>query len=128
MHFGRNQRIRFLVVIGILGVLGLASPFSLLREQRFPNPLRDTYTVKAKFTEADGVVAGLGQPVNVSGVKVGTIVEADHDSAGNAVVTLEIHKNKPPRVRSDATVSLEPITPLKDMQITLDPGTTAAPV
>ena len=27
-------------------------------------------------------------------------------------------------MRSDATVSLEPITPLKDMQITLDPGTT----
>lgn len=128
MHFGRRERTRFIVVIGILGILGLASTFYLLREQRFPNPLRDTYTVKAEFTEADGVVAGLGQPVNVSGVKVGTIVEADHNAKGDAVVTLEIHKSKLPRVRSDATVSLEPITPLKDMQITLDPGTTKAPV
>ncbi len=124
MHFDRRQKVRFVVVIGILGVLGLASTFYLLREQRFPNPLRDTYTVKVKFDEADGVVAGLGQPVNVSGVKVGTIVAADLDSGGNAVVTMEIHRSELPRVRSDATVSLEPITPLKDMQITLDPGTT----
>ena len=128
MHFGRRQRVRFVLVIGILGVLGLASTYYLLREQRFPDPLRDTYTVEAKFTEADGVVAGLGQPVNVSGVKVGTITAADHDNAGNAVVTLEIHRDELPRVRSDATVSLEPITPLKDMQIALDPGTTKAPV
>ena len=82
MNFGRRERTRFIVVIGILGILGLASTFYLLREQRFPNPLRDTYTVKAEFTEADGVVAGLGQPVNVSGVKVGTIVEADHNAEG----------------------------------------------
>src|SRR5882757_3117452 len=111
MHFGRRQKLRFLAVIGILGVLGLASTFYLLREQRFPNPLRDTYTVKAQLTEADGVVAGLGQPVNVAGVKVGTIVDAQNNSKGDAVITLEIQRNELPRVRSNATMSLEPITP-----------------
>lgn len=127
MHFGARERARFFLLITILAALGVASTVYMLAQQRFPDPFADTYTVKARFSAADGVVAGLGQPVNVAGVKVGSVTDTAHDEAGNAVLTLELNRDELADVRTDARVTLDPITPLKDMQLNLEPGSARAP-
>jgi phospholipid/cholesterol/gamma-HCH transport system substrate-binding protein len=121
----RRVYVRFLAVFASLGVAGLAASVYLLIMERAPVPFQDTYSVKAEFKSADAVVAGLGQPVNVIGVKVGQVVDAEL-ADGRALVTMEIKRAKVPRVHRDATAVLEPITPLKDMQINLNPGTADA--
>jgi phospholipid/cholesterol/gamma-HCH transport system substrate-binding protein len=122
----RRVYLRFLVVFVLLGASGLAAAAYLLIQQRAPLPFQNVYTVKAEFTSADAVVSGLGQPVNVVGVKVGQVVSAKLVD-GRALVTLEIQRDKVARVHRDATAVLEPITPLNDMQINLDPGSPSAP-
>lgn len=121
MRFDGRERVRFVVLIALIGIAGLLSLGYILIQQRLDNPLIDTYRVKAELPAADGVVAGLGQPVNVAGVKVGSIVGTGR-SRGNALVTLEIERDELAEVHADARVELEPITPLKDMQVNLDPG------
>jgi phospholipid/cholesterol/gamma-HCH transport system substrate-binding protein len=121
------RRISFgtLAVFGLV-VIGIASAAYVLVQQRLNLPLRDTYHVKVEFTAADGVVPGLGQPVQVAGVKVGTI-SAARLAGGNAEVTIEIERAQLPRLHADARATLEPVTPLKDMRVALDPGRPPAP-
>lgn len=122
---GSRSRIGLLLPIVLLAILGIASAGYVLVQQRFPVPLRDVYRVRAVLPAADGVAPGFGQAVNVSGVKVGTITEAAI-SGRRADVTFEIDRGKLPQVYADARADLRPITPLKDMQVELDPGTTGA--
>lgn len=124
-----NARIyvRFLIVFLLIGVLGLAGSAYVLVQQRAPIPFRDVYTMKAAFTDADGVTSGLGQPVNVAGVKVGQVTGARLKD-GRALVTMEIERGLLPRVYEDATVVLEPITPLEDLQINIAPGNSPRPL
>ncbi len=82
------------------------------------------YTVRAPFAEAAAVTPGQGQAVTIAGVQVGQVGGvADHD--GQAVVTMNIYKQYAPIYR-DATVLLRPRTPLKDMYLSLDPGSRSA--
>lgn len=122
----RRIYVRFLAVIAVLGTTGIAATAYLLVQQRAPNPFQDVYEVRAEFTSADAIVGGLGQPVNVVGVKVGQVKSAELVD-GRALVTLEIERDKVASVRRNATAVLEPVTPLKDMQINLDPGRAPAP-
>ncbi|HYF26045.1 MAG TPA: MCE family protein, partial [Baekduia sp.] len=122
----RRIQLRFLAVLAVLGTTGLAATAYLLVQQRAPNPFDDVYEVRAEFTSADAIAGGLGQPVNVVGVEVGQVTGVDLVD-GRARVTMEIDRGKVPRVHADATAVLEPITPLKDMQIALDPGGPPAP-
>lgn len=117
--------LRFLAVFSVLGATGLAASIYILAKQRTPNPLAEVYNVRAEFSAADGVIEGVGQPVNVVGVKVGQVSGVSL-SDGRAIVTMEIQRDQLPRVHRNATAILEPISPLKDMQIALDPGTAAA--
>jgi phospholipid/cholesterol/gamma-HCH transport system substrate-binding protein len=112
---------RFLVVFLLLGGLGIAATLYTLVHQRLPLPFGDNYTVKVEFDAANGVISGLGQPVNVVGVKVGQVGGA-RLADGRALVTLQIDRHKVPVIYANATATLEPITPLQDMQINLDPG------
>jgi phospholipid/cholesterol/gamma-HCH transport system substrate-binding protein len=120
------DNVRFLVTIAVLAVTGLAAAAYVLYHERAPVPFRDTYRIKVDMTAADGVAPGLGQPVNVAGVKVGSITDAALVQ-GNARITLEIDRGQVPKVYRDATATLVPITPLKDMRIDLDPGNPPAP-
>lgn len=113
--------VRFLVIFGMLGTLGIGASFYLLLKQRAPLPFRDVITLQADFTEADGVIRGIGQPVNVVGVRVGQVTDVEVVD-GRARVTMELRRSRVPRVYENGTAILEPITPLKDMQIALDPG------
>ena len=126
MRFAGRQRIRFFVLMAAIAILGGASLVYVLVQQRLHNPLIETYVVRADLLEADGVVGGLGQPVNVAGVKVGSVNSADLVD-GHARLTLEIQKALVPSVHRGASISLEPITPLKDMQVELNPGDPASP-
>jgi phospholipid/cholesterol/gamma-HCH transport system substrate-binding protein len=123
-----RQSATFLLRLALLAAVGIAAASYLFVMQRGPVPLRDTYKIKAQFTAASGVIGGLGQPVNVAGVKVGSVTNADLDPAGNALVTMEIERDELRAVHADAHATLEPITPLKDMQIELSPGSAGKPI
>src|SRR5205807_6972593 len=82
------------------------------------------YTVQAPFSSAAAVTAGQGQAVTIAGVQVGQ-VGGVHLEGGRAVVTMNIYKKYAP-IYHDATVLLRPRTPLKDMYLALDPGTSRA--
>lgn len=119
---------RFSFILGLLAVVGVASAIYVLVQERAPIPFRDTYEVRVVLGAADGVQPGLGQPVNVAGVKVGVITEAKRTPEANALVTLRIDRSKISAVYRDASATLSPITPLKDMEIELRPGRSAAGV
>lgn len=123
----RSTYTRFLTIFCLLGVLGLGSATYVLVQQRVVLPFQDVYSVSADFAETNGVSGGQGQPVNVAGVKVGQVTGVRLVD-GRARVTMQIQRDLLPHVYRNASASLEPITPLKDMEIALNPGTAAAPV
>ncbi|UTI66740.1 MlaD family protein [Paraconexibacter antarcticus] len=105
---------------------GLVAAAYVLVHERAPIPFRHTYQIKAQVTAAHGIAPGLGQPVQVAGVQVGTVAGL-RATDGRALVTLEIDRSRLRRVYANARVSLVPVTPLKDMQVELDPGRPPAP-
>lgn len=121
MKTGRSALLKRLVPIVVLALLGIVSFAYILVQQRFPVPFRDYYNVKAVLPAADGVAPGFGQPVNVSGVKVGTITKQRLVNR-QSEVTLQIDAKKLKHVYKDAKASLTPVTPLDDMRIELVPG------
>jgi phospholipid/cholesterol/gamma-HCH transport system substrate-binding protein len=82
------------------------------------------YSVKAQFASAAAVTSGQGQAVTIAGVQVGQIGGISLQD-GRAVLTMNIYKQYAPIYRN-ATVLLRPRTPLKDMYLSLDPGTKSA--
>jgi len=110
-----------LLTISLLTIVAAVAAGYVLVKQRLPVPLQDRYEVRATVPAADGVAPGLGQAVNVLGVRVGTISKARLEG-GNAELTLEIDARKLRAVHRDGRVDLRPITPLKDMELSLDPG------
>jgi phospholipid/cholesterol/gamma-HCH transport system substrate-binding protein len=116
---------KFVAVFVAIGGLGIAASIYTVVHQRLSLPFTNTYTIRASFNAADGVVSGLGQPVNVVGVKVGEVTDASL-SNGQALVTMQIDRNELPHVWANASAVLQPITPLEDMQIDLRPGTRSA--
>jgi phospholipid/cholesterol/gamma-HCH transport system substrate-binding protein len=114
------------LIITAAGVAGY-----VLSNQRFylpgwvPVVGTEFYVVEAEFENAQAVVPGQGQTVNIAGVKVGDIGRVELED-GRAVVTLKIREKYRGRVFRDATILLRPKTGLKDMYLQLDPGTPAA--
>jgi phospholipid/cholesterol/gamma-HCH transport system substrate-binding protein len=82
------------------------------------------YTVSAPFSTAAAVTSGQGQAVTIAGVQVGQVGGVSLRN-GQAVVTMNIYKQYAPIYRN-ATVLLRPRTPLKDMYLSLDPGSRSA--
>jgi phospholipid/cholesterol/gamma-HCH transport system substrate-binding protein len=109
------------VILLLLAAAGLIAAGYVLLHERLPNPFQSTYPVTVELTAADGVVPGLGQPVEVAGVNVGSITRARVDG-GDALITLDINASQLPHVYTNATATLSPITPLDDMELLLDPG------
>ena len=113
-----------------LVVIGLAVGGYILSNQRFYAPAwvpligSEFYEVEAELTTAQSVVPGQGQTVNIAGVKVGDIGGVRLEN-GRAIVEMKIKPEHAPIYR-DATILLRPKTGLKDMYLSLDPGTKAA--
>lgn len=116
---------RHFVTLLVLVAAGTACGFFILLNQRLPNPFRSYYSVNAAFPSATAVVAGLGEPVNVAGVRVGQITGTELQN-GQAIIHMQIDPSKLPRIYRDAHAQLVPNTPLKDMQVDIAPGTAAA--
>jgi phospholipid/cholesterol/gamma-HCH transport system substrate-binding protein len=116
-----TRRIVIAVALLVVFAAGIAGAAYVLVHERLPVPFRHTYDLNAQLTAADGIVPGLGQPVNVAGVQVGSIVGARVQD-GLALVTLQLDRNQLRRVYANANVTLEPVTPLGDVEIDLSPG------
>jgi phospholipid/cholesterol/gamma-HCH transport system substrate-binding protein len=120
-----RMHLRHLLVVGVLAAAGIAAAIYVLIEERAPLPFQSTYQVHAIVTAANGIQPGLGQPVRVAGVDVGTVSGLSLNGDGG-VITLRIQRSELPHMYTNATVALQPITPLYDMEVDLNPGTKAA--
>jgi phospholipid/cholesterol/gamma-HCH transport system substrate-binding protein len=117
-----------IVAMVVLGVVSVG--YVLVHQVSFHAPswvpllATSYYTVNAEFQSAQAVVPGQGQTVDVAGVQVGYVAGVRlHDGLGLVTLNLE-HKYAP--IYKDATLLLRPRTPLKDMYVSLYPGTRAA--
>lgn len=118
---------RHFIALVALALLGSACGFFILLNQRLPNPFQNFYAINGAFPTAAGVVAGLGEPVNVAGVRVGQITGTSLRD-GQAIIHMQIDPGKVPHLYRDAHADLIPNTPLKDMQVDIAPGDPSAGV
>ena len=125
----KKQAPVFVAILSLL-VLALGVGGYILSNQRFYLPAwvpllgTDFYDVEAELQTAQAVVPGQGQTVNIAGVKVGEVGEVNLED-GRAVVQMRIKDEYRP-IYKDATILLRPKTGLKDMYLSLDPGTKEA--
>jgi phospholipid/cholesterol/gamma-HCH transport system substrate-binding protein len=114
----------------IIGLIVIAAGVSavILKEQRlrFPFFQPKPFKLKAEFSTAQAVVAGQGQTVRVSGVRIGDIGGVDLKD-GRAVIKMDIDPEYKDLVHTNASALLRPKTGLKDMFIDLEPGGGDAP-
>lgn len=108
-------------LIGAFIIVGCIAAGLVLQKQRLSFTVGNFYDLTLRIKSANGVAPGLGQPVAVAGVKVGTIVDAKL-ADGVALVRVSLNRDVLPAVYSNATATLEPVSPLNDMQIVLVPG------
>jgi phospholipid/cholesterol/gamma-HCH transport system substrate-binding protein len=116
---------RYAAIMVVLWVIGIAVGAYIVTQQRFPNPFASYLNVKGNFETAAAVVPGLGEPVNIAGVNVGEITNVTLKN-GVAVIAMKLNPSKLPAphvLYGNATADLFPNTPLKDMEIDIDPGT-----
>ncbi len=111
----------FVAVVGLVVLAGAIAAYILLHQPAFTFN-QSYYTVRAPFSNAAAVTPGQGQAVTIAGVQVGQVGGVKL-VGGQAMVTMNIYRRYAPIYR-DATVLLRPRTPLKDMYLALDPGTT----
>jgi phospholipid/cholesterol/gamma-HCH transport system substrate-binding protein len=116
---------RDFVAIAVLILAAIVVTGYILQHQPSFTFGQSYYTIDAEFSEASAVISGQGQPVTIAGVQVGKIGSISLRD-GKAVVQMNIDKRYRRRVFRDATVLLRPRTPLKDMYLSLDPGTASA--
>jgi phospholipid/cholesterol/gamma-HCH transport system substrate-binding protein len=118
----------FLAVVALF-VIALAISAYILDKQRMRFPLVEDkpFTLQAEFETAQAVIAGQGQTVRVSGVRIGDIGDVELKD-GRAIVRMDIDPEYSDLVHTNATALLRPKTGLKDMFIDLEPGTGEAPV
>jgi phospholipid/cholesterol/gamma-HCH transport system substrate-binding protein len=112
------------IAIVALAALAIAVVVYVLDHQPSFTLGKSYYTVNAQFATGAAVTAGQGQSVDVAGVQVGQ-VGGVHLQGGRAIVTMKLFKKYQPIYRN-ATVLLRPRTPLKDMYLSLDPGSADA--
>jgi phospholipid/cholesterol/gamma-HCH transport system substrate-binding protein len=114
----------------ILGLVVIAAAVSLyiVTNQRLRLPWQPKpYVLQAEFSTAQAVVAGQGQTVRVSGVRIGDVGDVRLED-GRAVVRMDIDPKYKGMIHTDATAMLRPRTGLKDMFVELRPGSDGAPV
>lgn len=125
-----KKQARVFVAILFLTIASLGLAAYILSNQRFYLPAwvpaigTDFYELEAELPTGQAVVPGQGQTVNIAGVKVGEVGSVTLEN-GRAIVSMKIRDEFKPIYR-DATVLLRPKTGLKDMFLSLDPGTRRA--
>ena len=118
---------RYLMILIVLMIVGTAAGFWILLQQRLPNPFQTVYTINAEFPTVDAVQPGLGEPVQVAGVRVGEITGTSLEN-GLGVIHMAIFPSDLPHLYRNASANLIPNSPLKDMEVDMSPGTPSAGV
>jgi phospholipid/cholesterol/gamma-HCH transport system substrate-binding protein len=115
----------FLAVV-ILIVISAAVSLFIFQKQRLRIPVLEEkpFQFQAEMDNAQGVVAGQGQTLRVAGVRIGDVTDVELED-GHAVVTFDVDRDYLP-IYSDATILMRPLTGLRDMFFSLDPGTRSA--
>ena len=100
--------------------------YYIFQKQRLRIPVLEEkpFQFQAEFDNAQGVVAGQGQTLSVAGVRVGDVSDVELVD-GRAVVTFDVDREYLP-IYEDATILMRPLTGLRDMFFSLDPGTRSA--
>jgi phospholipid/cholesterol/gamma-HCH transport system substrate-binding protein len=125
-----RKHARTIAAMVSLVIVAVAIGGYILSNQRFYLPAwvpligTDFYVVDAELQTAQAVVPGQGQTVTIAGVEVGDLGDVRLED-GRAVIEMKIRRKYAPIYR-DATILLRPKTGLKDMYLSLDPGTPAA--
>jgi phospholipid/cholesterol/gamma-HCH transport system substrate-binding protein len=117
----------YVALIVAFAVLAVVSGIYIVIHQRLRLPYENRYTVRVEFPNSTGLTPGLGQPANVSGVKVGEISGVTLQG-GRSLVTMTIDPGKLRHVYTNANAVLFPNTPLQDMEININPGSPSAGV
>jgi len=118
---------RYFAILILLMVIGTAAGFYILLQQRLPNPFESYYQVNGAFPTAAAVVPGLGEPVQVAGVRVGEIAGVSLAN-GQGVIHMDINPSGIKHIYNNASANLVPNTPLKDMEVDINPGSPSAGV
>jgi phospholipid/cholesterol/gamma-HCH transport system substrate-binding protein len=115
----------FIAVIALVIIAGGIS-YYIFQEQRLRIPVLEEkpFQFQAEMENAQGVVAGQGQTLRVAGVRVGDVADVELVD-GRAVVTFDVDREYLP-IYEDATILMRPLTGLRDMFFSLDPGTRSA--
>jgi phospholipid/cholesterol/gamma-HCH transport system substrate-binding protein len=123
----RDNAKPFAAILGLIAIAAAVSLF-ILHNQRLRFPWQPkTFVLQAEFSTAQAVVAGQGQTVRVSGVRIGDVGDVKLRD-GKAVVEMDIDPQYKNMIHTDATALLRPRTGLKDMFIDLRPGSGQAPL
>jgi phospholipid/cholesterol/gamma-HCH transport system substrate-binding protein len=118
----------FVAIIALIAIAAGVSGYVLLHQRlRFPFIQPKPFELNAEFSTAQAVIAGQGQTVRVSGVRIGDIGDVQLKD-GRAVVQMQIDPEYADMIHTDATALLRPKTGLKDMFVELNPGTNSAPL
>jgi len=116
---------RYLAILFALMVVGTVAGFYILLQQRLPNPFQSYYTVNGAFPTAAAVVPGLGEPVQVAGVRVGEIAGVSLQN-GQGIIHMDVNPSDIKHIYNNASANLVPNTPLKDMEVDITPGSPSA--
>jgi phospholipid/cholesterol/gamma-HCH transport system substrate-binding protein len=127
-HAIRVHATDFIAILGLIAV-AVAVSYYIVQNQRLRIPFLEPkpYTLQAEFSTGQAVVAGQGQTVRVSGVRVGDIGGVQLKD-GRAIIKMDLDQDYKDLVHTNATALLRPKTGLKDMFVDLDPGTPDAPL
>jgi phospholipid/cholesterol/gamma-HCH transport system substrate-binding protein len=118
----------FVAIVALIAISAGVSGYVLLHQRmRFPFIQPKPFELNAEFSTAQAVIAGQGQTVRVSGVRIGDIGDVELKD-GRAVVQMQIEPDYADLIHTDATALLRPKTGLKDMFVELNPGTDSAPL
>ena len=118
----------FAAIIGLIIIAAGVSLFILNQQRlRFPFLEPKPFKLKAEFSTAQAVVAGQGQTVRVSGVRIGDIGGVELKD-GRAVIKMDLDPEYKDLVHTNASALLRPKTGLKDMFVDLQPGGGDAPL
>ena len=128
MRHAIRKHLRDFVAVLALVAVGVGVGGYLLANQRLRFPIieEEPYSVWVVLENAQAVTPGQGQTVRVSGMRVGDIGTVElHE--GKARVRMDLEREHADLVRRDASVLLRPRTGLKDMFLSLDPGSPEEP-